>query len=150
MLELSFSSCLIPISGSTEWQSEGTFIFTDTLLRIGRILYRLVGRTSTYSTHLNVNVNVWYLREFSRLYNLHPWYWNSLLHSLISPGENSTAFLQLMPFTIFRSTRYPSLMDGQKQYSMRSLPDISTHDQQWESNSRPSILTTYPLGHMLP
>ena len=29
-----------------------------------------------------------------------PWYWNSLLYSLISSGESSTHFLQLMPFTI--------------------------------------------------
>ena len=27
--------------------------------------------------------------EFSRLYNLIPWYWNSLLYGLISSGENS-------------------------------------------------------------
>ena len=38
--------------------------------------------------------------EFSRLHNLHPWYWNSLLYSLISSGEKSAHFLQLMPFTI--------------------------------------------------
>ena len=51
---------------------------------------------------------VWYPHEFSRLYNLHPWYWNSLFYGLISSGENSVHsgensvhFLQLMPFTIF-------------------------------------------------
>ena len=38
--------------------------------------------------------------EFSRLYNLHPWHWNSLSYSLISSGENSAHFLQLTPFTI--------------------------------------------------
>ena len=43
---------------------------------------------------------VWYPIEFSRLHNLHPWYWNSLLHGLISSGENSAHFLQLLPFTI--------------------------------------------------
>ena len=42
---------------------------------------------------------VWYPHEFSRLHNLHPRYWNSLLYSLISSGENSAHFLQLMPFT---------------------------------------------------
>ena len=45
---------------------------------------------------------VWYPREFSRLYNLHPLYWNSLLCGLISSGENSAYFLQLMPFTILQ------------------------------------------------
>ena len=54
--------------------------------------------------YVNVNVNVcvivWYPIGFRRLHNLHPWYWNSLLHSLISSGENSAHFLQLMPFTI--------------------------------------------------
>ena len=43
---------------------------------------------------------VWYPLEFSRLHNLHPWYWNSLLHGLISCGENSAHFLQLISFTI--------------------------------------------------
>ena len=43
---------------------------------------------------------VWYPCEFSRLHNLHPWYWNALLYGLISSGENSAYFLQLMPFTI--------------------------------------------------
>ena len=32
---------------------------------------------------------VWYSLGFSRLHNLHPWYWNSPLYSLISTGENS-------------------------------------------------------------
>ena len=43
---------------------------------------------------------VWYPIEFSRLHNLHPLYWNSLLYGLISSGENSAHFLQLLPFTI--------------------------------------------------
>ena len=43
-------------------------------------------------------------------------------------------------FPIFRSTRYPSLLGEQRQYGMRSLPNTSTHDQQWESNPRPSDL----------
>ena len=45
---------------------------------------------------------VWNPPELSRLYNLHPWYCNSLLYRLISSGENSAHFLQLMPFTIFQ------------------------------------------------
>ena len=59
----------------------------------------------------------------------------SLLYGLISSGENSAHFLQLMPFTIFpifRSTRHPSLLGGQRQYGMTSLPDTSAHDQQWQ------------------
>ena len=32
---------------------------------------------------------VWYPLGFSRLHNLHAWYWNSLLYSLIYSGENS-------------------------------------------------------------
>ena len=49
----------------------------------------------------NVNVKYVYPREFSRFYNLHPWYWNSLLFGLISSEENSAHFLQLIPFTSF-------------------------------------------------
>ena len=70
--------------------------------------------------------------EFSRLHNLHPWYRNSLLYGLISSGENSAHFLQLMPFhnaishfTIlhffFRSTRYPLLLGGQRRSGMRGF-----------------------------
>ena len=37
---------------------------------------------------------------------------------------------------------------GQRQYGMRSLPNASTHDQQWESNPRPDLesnaLSTWP------
>ena len=43
---------------------------------------------------------VWYPIEFSRLHNLHPWYYNSVLYGLISSGENSVHFLQQLPFTI--------------------------------------------------
>ena len=59
--------------------------------------------THVLSINVNVNVEVYSLqsREFSILYNLHPWYWNSLLYGLTSSGENSAHFLQLMPFTIF-------------------------------------------------
>ena len=38
---------------------------------------------------VNVNMSVYGLK-FSKLYNLHLWYWNSLLYTLISFGENST------------------------------------------------------------
>ena len=33
---------------------------------------------------------------------------------------------------------------------MKSLPDTSTHDQQYEVNRRPFDLESNPLGHMLP
>ena len=92
-------------------------------------------------------------REFSRLHNLHPRYRNSLLYGFISSWENSAHFLHFLPFTIlqFRSTRYPSLLGEQRQYGMRSLPETSTHGQQWEWNLRTSDLesTPYQLGHML-
>ena len=35
-------------------------------------------------------------------FTLHPWYWNPLLSSVISSGENSMHFLQLMSFTILQ------------------------------------------------
>ena len=88
---------------------------------------------------------IWYPSEFSRLHNLHPSYWNSLLYGLISSGENSVHFLQLMPFTIFHFFVYPSLLSGKRQYGMRSLLYTSTHDQQWESNPRPSDLVQHPI-----
>ena len=58
---------------------------------------------------------VWYPLEFSRLHNLHPWYWNSLLYRLISSGANSAVhtLLQLynspslqFSFIVTPGTRY--------------------------------------------
>ena len=34
------------------------------------------------------------------VHNLHPWFWNSILYSLIFSWDNSAHFLQLMPFTV--------------------------------------------------
>ena len=66
----------------------------------------------------------------------------TLLYGLISSGETSVHFLQLMPFTISNVcfTRYPSLLGGQWQYGIGSLPDTSTHDRQCESRPRHSDL----------
>ena len=49
-------------------------------------------------------------------------------------------------FPIFHSTRYPSLLGGQRQYGMRSLLDTSTHDQQWKLNPKPSDLESNALS----
>ena len=43
---------------------------------------------------------VWYSIEFSRSHNLQSWCWDSRLYGVISSGENSAHFLQLMPLTI--------------------------------------------------
>ena len=95
---------------------------------------------------INVNVDVWYPHEFSRLHNLHPMYWNSLLYGLISSGENSAHFLQLMPFTILQFLFDQVRLGGERQYGKRSLPDTSAHDQQWESNQRPSDFESNTLS----
>ena len=50
--------------------------------------------------------------------------------------------------TLDSCTRYPSLLGGQRQYRMRSLPKVPTHDQCRESNPRPLDLwsSTLPTG----
>ena len=50
-----------------------------------------IDRLQQITTFVNVNYLfiVWYRLEFSRLHNLHPLLWNSLLYNLISSGENS-------------------------------------------------------------
>ena len=48
--------------------------------------------------------------------------------------------------TLCGECTYPSLLGGQRQYGMRSLPNTSTHDQQWESNPRPSDLESNTLS----
>ena len=106
-----------------------------------------------FKSNVNVNVDVYSL--------ISPWVQQtlqftplilelSLMRSLISSGDNSAHFLQLMPIKIFPICvppgRYPSLMGGQRQYGMRSLPHASTHDQHWESNPRPSNLASNALS----
>ena len=56
----------------------------------------------------------------------------TLSYGFISSGENSAHFLQIMPsqFSIFPSTRYPSLLGRQRQHDMRGLPDTSLHVRQ--------------------
>ena len=66
------------------------------------ILLQVLLKASMAKCKCNVDVYSLISREFSRLYNLHPWYWNAVLYGLISSGENSTHFLKLMPFTIFQ------------------------------------------------
>ena len=46
------------------------------------------------------SLNVHFYSLIYRLHNLHPWYWKTHLYGLISRGEDSVYFLQLLPFTI--------------------------------------------------
>ena len=80
----------------------------------------------------------------------------SLIRSHLLWGEFSTFYAAnaIRDFPIFRSTRYPLRLGGHRQYGMRSLPDTSAHDQQWETNPRPSDLKsnarstcTWPIKH---
>ena len=86
---------------------------------------------------------VWNPHEFSRLYNLHPWYWNALIwsHLLCGVFNAFSAANAIHNFPIFHSTRYPLLLGGQRQYGMRSLSGTSTHDQHWEC-----LLATKSIG----
>ena len=43
-------------------------------------------------------------------------------------------------------TRCPVRLGEQRQYGIGSLPDISTHGQQWESNPRPFDLESNALS----
>ena len=54
-------------------------------------------------------------------------------------------------FTVFVcSTRSASLLGGRDSvYGMRSLPDTSTHDWQWESNSWPFDLLQRPINYLI-
>ena len=72
----------------------------------------------------------------------------SLIRSHLLGGEFSafSAANAIHNSPIFRSTRYPLLLGGQRQYGMRSLPDTSAHDQQWESNPRPSDVKSNALS----
>ena len=95
---------------------------------------------------------VWDPIEFSRLHNLHPWYWNSLLYGLISSRENATHFLQLMSFTNlhFHSTRYPSLLGGLRWHDMRGLPQhLYTWLPAWLEHWSPiQVLTGLSIAYL--
>ena len=71
-----------------------------------------------------------------RLYNSHPWYWNTLFYSLISSGDKSAFahFAAALANHYNHSTRYPSLLGGQRQH-MRGLPNTSTHGRQRDSST---------------
>ena len=67
----------------------------------------------------------------------------SILGLKISPelGLNSWYALASAAATIDPTlglcTRYPLQLGGQRQCEIRSLPDTSAHDKQWESNPSP-------------
>ena len=80
---------------------------------------------------------VWYPLEFSRLFFLHPWYWNSLIYSLISSGKNS-AFAH---FAVAIGNHYnlaflfhqvPMAITVEWREAAWYLPNTSTHCQQCE------------------
>ena len=79
----------------------------------------------------------------------------SLLYGLISSGENSVHFLQLMPFTIFNffvlpGTHYYIYWVGRGSMEWEVCPTLLHMTmEQWESNARPSdfnsnTLSTWP------
>ena len=82
-------AALLPLKCCKRWEERTCII-------------RSISITVWYQINVNINVHVWYPREFSRLHNLQPWYWNSLLYVLISSGKKSAHFLQLMLFTILQ------------------------------------------------
>ena len=56
-----------------------------------------------------------------------PWYWNSLFHGLIFLGRMQRtihAAEAIHTISIFRSTRYPLLLGGQRQCRFKSCPRI--------------------------
>ena len=88
-----------------------------------------------------------------RTVQLHPWYRNTHFYSFILCMEGVPVFselLQLKPnpynWAFYRSTWYPSVLGGQRQYGMRSLPNTFIHDHQQESNPRPSGIEFYALS----
>ena len=70
-----------------------------------------------------------YPREFSRLCKLHPQYRNTL--SVVSSPQFSFSAFRCsyglsLKFRCFYSTKYPPLLDRQRQYGMRSLRHFHT------------------------
>ena len=48
--------------------------------------------------------------------------------------------------TLDLCTMYPLRLGGPRQCGIQSLPDTSTHSEQWESNPRPSDLESNALS----
>ena len=88
------------------------------------------------SINLNVYVYILISNEFSRLHNLRPWYWNSLLYSFISSEENTCtlccSYSQSLQFSFL-------IPPGTHHYcvdrGMIGLPDTSTHSRQCDTNT---------------
>ena len=84
---------------------------------------------------------VGYPREFSRLHNLHCWYWNSLV-GLILWGKFSA-------FSAASGIHNSAILVPPGTHHCwvgRGSTDTSTHDQLWESNPRPSDLESNALS----
>ena len=113
------------------------------------LLYSLIssGENSAHYLQLKSLISLWVQQtlQFTPLVlELSP-LWSHLLWGGFSAFSAANA---IHNFPIFRSTRYPSLLGGQRQYGMRSLHDTSTHDQQWESNPRLSDLRVQRPMHL--
>ena len=70
--------------------------------------------------------------EISTQLDVHQCFENMILDTKI------TILFALVQFSFHRVHHY--MLSGQRQYGMRSLPQTSTHDQQWKSNTRLSDL----------
>ena len=109
-------------------------LFNDTWSQLGHMV-------SWIKQCKNVNADVYSLKspwiqqtlQFTPLVLQFSLIWSHLLWAEFSAFSAANA---IHKFPIFHSTSYPLLLGGQRQYGMRSLPDTSTHDQQWESNPR--------------
>ena len=111
---------------------------------------------SQWMSRLGLNTNVFIVqmsREFSRLYTLHPWYWNTLFHGLIS-GENSAHFLQLEPSLqhfLFQQGRHSWVGRGSMEWKV--CPTVLHMTSNGNPRDPPRDLNIlspipYPLGHI--
>ena len=111
----------------------------------------------------NVNVNVFIYSPKSRCKHavhqtLHITFPGVGTHSFFQshlPRKNAANFLQLKP-SLFRSTRYPSLLGGQRQYGFKACPRllriyyIPTLVSGMEPQTFQSVVRRlYPFGHAL-
>ena len=54
-------------------------------------------------------------------------------------------YSQWLQLSLWRSTKCPSLLGGERQHGMSNLPDTSTYDHQWDLNPRPFNIVQCPF-----
>ena len=119
------------------------------------VVLRHLGRVPLITNHKCTQCSKYrYLKAEGKGNSFIVFFHASMLSRLFTPWHGATTAAQPAHVdpTLDSCTRYPSLLGGQRQCRMRSLPKAPTHDQCRKSNPRPLDLwsSALPTGQRDP